>query len=124
MLIVTNSISTDHDKVHLNRIRTIGCICHSVVQFDFELDLIRCSHREPLGQREGEDAELIQPGLVRQQRVVLVGTTIAKIVHPFEERVINAVGCVRVVHIDEEFNFFLGYQRIIPSSSIKNKKSS
>ena len=97
MLIVTNSISTDHDKVHLNRIRTIGCICHSVVQFDFELDLIR---------------------------VVLVGTTIAKIVHPFEERVINAVGCVRVVHIDEEFNFFLGYQRIIPSSSIKNKKSS
>ena len=86
--------------------------------------LIRCSHREPLGQREGKDAELIQPVLVRQQRVVLVGTTIAKIVHPFEERVINAVGYVRVVHIDEEFNFFLGYQRIIPSSSIKNKKSS
>ena len=84
--------------MHLNRRSLIGCICHSVVQFDFELDLIRCSYREPLGQREGKDAELIQPGLVRQQRVVLVGTTIAKIVHPFEERVINAVGSVRVVH--------------------------
>ena len=36
-------VGTDHDEVHLGR------RCNILFQLDFELDLIRCSHREPLG---------------------------------------------------------------------------